>query len=144
MALWWCAMSDGYNPMRWDCSKRGCFNQHRRPKIEQFATCFPNRIAMSDIDATVEVNGHFLFLEMKGYQGAIPTGQRIYFERLTQLSDRIVVLVVCGDAMTMQFDAMCWVYKGKLSAWRQSSFDDVSALMRNFAAWARAAQPRIT
>lgn len=48
-------MSDGTNPLRWDCVSRGCFNRLCRPKIELFAACFPGRIAMSDIDATVEV-----------------------------------------------------------------------------------------
>ena len=34
----------GYNPMRWDCERDGCFNVLRRPKIEVFADCFPRRI----------------------------------------------------------------------------------------------------
>ena len=44
-------MSNGYNPMKWDCGTRGCFNAIRRPKIEVFAEVLPGRIAMSDIDA---------------------------------------------------------------------------------------------
>ena len=130
-------MSDGTNPMRWDCASRGCFNQLRRPKIERFAACFPGRIAMSDIDATVEVNGHFVFLEMKSYQGDIPRGQRIYFERLTRLSDRITVLVLCGDAETMQCEALRWIHNGYLSDWQPATLDDVVQLLNKFASWAQ-------
>ena len=35
--------ADGYNPLRWDCERQGCFNLKRRPKIEVFADCFPGR-----------------------------------------------------------------------------------------------------
>jgi hypothetical protein len=130
-------MSDGTNPMRWDCGSRGCFNQLRRPKIERFAACFPGRIAMSDIDATVEVNGHFVFLEMKSFQGDIPRGQRIYFERLTRLSQRISVMIICGDAETMQCEAICWIYNGQLTDWQPATLDDVIRLLNRFASWAQ-------
>jgi hypothetical protein len=56
--------SPGHNPIRWDC-RNGCFNELMRPKIEAFAECFPRNIGMMDIDGTVELNGHFLFLEFK-------------------------------------------------------------------------------
>lgn len=130
-------MSDGFNPMRWDCSSRGCFNLLCRPKIERFAACFPGRIAMSDIDATVEVNGHFVFLEMKSHRGDIPRGQRLYFERLTRLSDRITVLVLCGDAETMQCEALRLIHNGYLSDWQPATLDDVIQLLNKFANWAQ-------
>jgi hypothetical protein len=130
-------VSDGTNPMRWDCAARGCFNTLRRPKIERFAACFPRRIAMSDIDATVEVNGHFVFLEMKSHQGDIPRGQRLYFERLTRLSDRIVVMILCGDAETMRCEALRWIHKGETSDWEPATLDDVVALLDNFSDWAQ-------
>ena len=130
-------MSDGTNPLRWDCTTRGCFNKLRRPKIERFAACFPGRIAMSDVDATVEVNGHFVFLEMKSHQGEIPLGQRIYFERLTRLSPRISVMIICGDAETMQCEALCWIYNGQLTDWQPATLDDVIRLLNSFASWAQ-------
>ena len=55
----------GYNPLRWDCGKSGCFNKILRPRIEEFAGCFPGRISLSDIDGIVEVGGFFLLLEWK-------------------------------------------------------------------------------
>lgn len=129
-------MSGGHNPLRWDCGTRGCFNQFCRPKIEAFATCFPGKIAMSDIDATVEVNGHFVFLEMKSHQGEIPIGQRLYFQRLTRLSPRISVMILCGDAETMQCEAVRWIYNGQVSAWQPTSLDEVIAMLHAFSAFA--------
>ena len=38
--------ANGYNPLRWDCERQGCFNLKRRPKIEVFADCFPGRISL--------------------------------------------------------------------------------------------------
>lgn len=130
-------MSDGTNPLRWDCVSRGCFNQFCRPKIERFAACFPGRIAMSDIDATVEVNGHFVFLEMKSHQGDIPLGQRLYFQRLTRLSPRISVIILHGDAETMQCEAIRWIYNGQVSGWQPTTLDEVLSLLNKFATWAQ-------
>lgn len=129
-------MSDGTNPLRWDCGARGCFNQFCRPKIERFAGCFPGRIAMSDIDATVEVNGHFVFLEMKSHQGEIPLGQRLYFERLTRLSPRILVMILCGDPETMQCEAVRWISEGRITPWEPASFERVVELLKAFSAFA--------
>ena len=52
----------GYNPMRYDCSASGCYNQALRPRIETFSECFPRQIAMTDVDAMVEMNNHFLMI----------------------------------------------------------------------------------
>ena len=41
---------NGYNPLRWDCQKQGCFNKKKRPKIEEFAECLPGKISFGDID----------------------------------------------------------------------------------------------
>ena len=130
-------MNGGYNPLRWDCDTRGCFNQFCRPKIERFAACFPGRIAMSDIDATVEVNGHFVFLEMKSHQGDIPLGQRLYFQRLTRLSPRISVMILHGDAESMQCEAIRWIYNGQVSDWQPTTLDEVIRLLNKFATWAQ-------
>lgn len=130
-------MNNGYNPMRYNCEASGCFNLLRRPKIEQFASVLPGRIAMSDIDATVEVNGRFFFLEMKSFEGPIPMGQRIYFERLTRLSPYIVVAVICGDAATMSVSSMLYIYGGQVSGWQPATLDDVKAALADFTDWAR-------
>lgn len=88
----------GYNPLRWNCKAQGkCYNLTLRPRIEEFAGCFPGRIAMSDVDGIVEIGGHFLMLEWKSAGGAVTGGQRIMFEQLTALSPKITVVVVSGE-----------------------------------------------
>lgn len=126
-----------FRPMQYDCEKQGCFNLTRRLDFGHFYACLPGRISMSDIDATVEVNGRFFFLEMKSFEGPIPTGQRIYFERLTRLSPRIVVMVVCGDAATMSVSSMLYIYEGRVSDWQPTTLDDVKAALADFTEWAR-------
>lgn len=125
-----------FQPMRYNCDTSGCFNLLRRLNFGHFYDCFPGRISMSDIDATVEVNGRFLFLEMKSHQGVLPTGQRIYFERLTALSPNIVAMIVCGDTQAMDCRALCWVYAGRTSDWQPTSLADVKALLCDFTEWA--------
>jgi hypothetical protein len=127
-------VNNGFNPMRWVCSERGCYNTKHRPKIEIFAECLPGRIALTDIDATVEVNGHFLFLEFKSPTiRELPTGQRIYFERLTALSDKIVVVVVFADAENMACRAIRTIHAGKTSEIEICSIDGLKERLRKWA-----------
>ena len=96
--------ANGYNPLRWDCQKRGCFNQKRRPKIEIFAECFPGRINFGDVDGIVEIGGNALLLEWKSDARELPMGQRILYERLT-LSGSCSAMIIVGDAETMMVAA---------------------------------------
>jgi hypothetical protein len=96
--------ANGYNPLRWDCLRRGCFNLKRRPKIEVFADCFPGRINFGDVDGIVEVGGNALLLEWKTEARELSTGQRLLYQRLTR-SGPVSVMVVVGDADTMVVDA---------------------------------------
>lgn len=130
---------EGFNPMRWQCSDRGCYNVKHRPKIEIFAASLPGKIAMTDIDATTEVNGHFLFLEFKsGEPRPLPTGQRIYFQRLTLLSDRIWIVIVCGDAETMVITHIMKFWRGISSSWQPSSLQDLMERIERWASRAKA------
>lgn len=96
--------ADGYNPLRWDCERQGCFNLKRRPKIELFADCFPRRISFGDVDGIVEIGGNALLLEWKSEERELPTGQRLLYQRLT-CSGPVSVMIVVGDAETMLIDA---------------------------------------
>lgn len=125
----------GYNPLRWDCAERGCYNVKHRPKIEFFAGALPGKIALTDIDASCEVNGHFLFLEWKsGEPRDLPTGQRIYAQRLTDISPRFVYVVVCGDAETMEVRHVRLVWKGLIHPWQEC---DLEGLFERIQIWAR-------
>lgn len=127
-------MSKGYNPLRWDCQARGCFNQKKRPKIELFHDCFPGRINFGDVDARVEFKSHFLELEWKAARGPINTGQRIAFERLTRCAP-VTVLVVVGNAETMEVDAVARFHDGTFTDFADSSFEDIRARIRGWVEW---------
>jgi hypothetical protein len=127
----------GYNPLRWDCDKSGCYNSTLRPRIEEFAGCFPGRIAMSDVDGVVEIGGRFLFLEWKASGGAVQVGQRIMFEQLTALSQKITVIVVCGHPREMTIETVQVFYGGKSTPPERL---DLEGLRARIAAWADRAQ----
>ena len=124
----------GYNPMRWECENRGCWKQKCSPNIEYFAHALPRKIAMTDLDGTVEVNGNFLFLEWKSHSGDIPTGQRIYFERLTKLSPNITAVIVAGNPETMEVERIKTIHSGKVFQWVEC---DLEGLFQRIEAWAK-------
>jgi hypothetical protein len=127
---------NGANPLRWDCRRQGCFNVHKRPKIERFADCLPGRLAFSDIDAVAEVNGNLLVLEWKEHR-RIPLGQRLLYARWTALGPATVLLVV-GDAQEMTVEEMACVYEGNLGPWRGTDLDGLRQEIRAWAEWALA------
>ena len=126
----------GYNPIRWDCASDGCYNKTLRPRIEEFAGCFPGKISMSDVDGVVEIGGRFLFLEWKSKGGAVQGGQRIMFERLTALSPRVTVIVVAGHPREMLVE---WVQVFEQGRSREPEPCDFAGLHRRIEAWAQRA-----
>lgn len=125
---------NGYNPLRWDCEKRGCFNKLKRPKIEVFSDCFPGKINFGDVDAIVEINGKGLVLEWKEGKQNLKTGQRWMFERLTK-TQLITVFVVSGNAETMAVNGLMIYFEGKTKGWIQASLDDVKQRIKNWVKW---------
>lgn len=126
----------GANPMRWNCAKQGCFNRVKRPKIEIFADCLPGRIAFSDVDAIVEINGNLLLLEWKDHQ-EISRGQRILFERMTRLCPA-TVLIVEGDAETMEVVSIRTVWKGNIEKPAPANVELLRWYIRDWADYALA------
>jgi hypothetical protein len=133
--------SNGYNPLRWKCDERGCFNELQRPKIEIFAQDLPGKIAFSDVDAVTEISGNFLFLEWKSAAMAIPTGQRIMWQRGTR-TKALSVLCVAGSAKTMAVTHSARFFAGQFSTWREDDVDGLHQAIRKWAAWAQK-NPRI-
>lgn len=127
-------MSNGFNPMLWNCEQRGCFNRVKRPKIEVFAEDLPGKIAVSDVDGVVEIAGHFLFLEFKSHTD-IPRGQSLLFKRLTKLSRKVAVLVIVADAETMICHERCVFYDGKQEPWQSCDLQDVKEMLRDWVEW---------
>ena len=129
--------SNGFNPMRWDCEKQGCFNKKRRPKIEQFAECLPGKIAFSDVDGIAEVNGRALVLEWKAQPTDIPTGQRIMWQRLTK-TGILSVLCIAGDAETMDVTDTRYCHLGAWDkAWKTDNIQGVKDSIKRWVACAR-------
>lgn len=73
--------------------------------------CFKGtKIAVSDIDGQVEVNGFFLILETKAPYRDIPTGQKILFDRYPK--DRFTVLVIWGQNTSVPSCCACGMPRG--------------------------------
>lgn len=127
--------NDGSNPMRHDCVVKGCFNKKKRPKIERFAKCFPRKIAMSDIDGVVEQNGRFMFLEWKSHQGDLSYGQRTTFEKMTLVSGKFFVIVICGNAETMEVTHLRRIYRGDVGDWEPTTIEAVEEELTRWSDW---------
>jgi hypothetical protein len=119
----------GYNCM----GGLNCFNRKHRLNFKHFYDCLPDKISMTDVDGTVEVCGHFLFMEMKRSRTELPIGQALYFRNLTLLSDKISALIIHGDAETMECYALKYVWKGIISPWSETSFDEIKDIVRQWA-----------
>ena len=122
--------------MRWDCSpdKDGCYRRLGQPDLTVLDECFPGRIAMTDVDGLVEINGQFLFIEWKR-RGDVPAGQRIMFERLTRHPE-FTILVILGDPATMAVERYDVFQGGRRKGWRDC---ELSELKRHVRAWAERA-----
>lgn len=125
---------NGYNPMQWNCEKQGCFNKKKRPKIELFAECLPDKIAFGDVDGLVEIKGNLLFLEFKAHAN-VPRGQRILYERITRLAPA-TVLIVQADAETMEVSGVSYVFKGIIESQVKMDLQGLKSTIREWAEWA--------
>jgi len=125
--------NDGYNPMRWDCQRQGCFNIKKRPKIEMFADCLFGRNAFSDIDGVAERHGNLLFIEWKDHD-ELGTGQRILFERITLLCPA-TVLVIEGDAEHMTVRSVRIVWRGQVEEPMPIDLEGVRELIKSWEKW---------
>jgi len=100
---------NGFNPMRHDCERQGCFNTIRRPKIELFAECFPRKIAMADVDGVVEINQRFLFLEWKTPFAQLSSGGKRTLCAFSMIEGSISI-AAWGDAKEMSvIELSLWV-----------------------------------
>lgn len=126
----------GYNPLRWDCDETGCFNEKCRPKIELFAKCFSGKNNFSDVDGWCERGGAFCVLEWKGPGGKVGTGQKISFENFTKLHKKNVVVVVHGNAETMDVEGYEMFVRGKHRRYKHANFDDLCDVFQRWEKWA--------
>lgn len=125
--------------LRWNCFERGCHNIKCRPKLLAFAESLPGKISFSDIDATVEVGGRFLFLEWKSPGAKVSIGQEIYHKKLTALSLRITSVLVEGDPSSMTVESIRVIRGGKWGPREPSSLQDLKSRIQR---WSGAAKAR--
>jgi hypothetical protein len=130
----------GYNPMRYDCKSRGCYNLNLRPKIETFAECFPRKIGMGDVDGIVEIGSKFLLVEWKSDGGLVTRGQEIMFERLTKDNEQFVVYVVEGNPVTMEIDEYTMYFNSSVQRFCCHDHDGLAELKGSFSSWAEWAE----
>lgn len=128
--------------MRWNCREKGkCYNETLRPRIEEFAGCFPGKISFSDVDGIVEIGGHFLLLEWKSDGGELRGGQRIMYQNMTAISPRFHVIVVHGHPREMLIESVQVFRGGEAGSVEPCDF---SGLFERIEAWAKKAAQRRT
>jgi hypothetical protein len=127
----------GYNPLDWDCLFQDCYAIHGHANLELFKPCFGGKIAMTDIDATVEVNGCFLFVEFKPFGFDLKQGQKIYFQQLTRLSTRIDALCVRARLADMKVREKQIIRGGIVGTWEPCDFAELYAWIEKWAKWAK-------
>lgn len=137
--------AQGFNPMRWKCETRGCYNLKHRPKIEVFADVWPGKISMGDVDGIVEIAGNALMLEWKTETSKLPTGQKIMYTRITN-GKRITVISVCGNAETMEVSGYKVFFNGRevpSAGWRKIDLPGLKLKLKAWCDWAQK-NPRIS
>lgn len=125
----------GYNPLRWDCDKRGCFNRVKRPKIEVFKSCFPGKISFGDVDGIVEIGGCALLLEWKPSTDELRDAQRIMYQNLSK-DGKFTAIIVVGDAETMAVTHSQYFKYGKRSQWIECDIEHVKKFCIAWSSWA--------
>lgn len=121
----------------WNCENgENCYRDYVLPNWGIFNQCFvPTKIRITDIDGAVERKGHFLFFEVKQNTKAIPMGQRILFEKLTEVSNRITVILLyvqgAGKDMNIRESAVFW--KGKMTEnWTPTTTEEMQNRVRKW------------
>ena len=102
----------------WNCENgENCYIEEILPNWAIFNESFkPTKIKITDIDGVVERNGWFLFIEVKQNTKDIPIGQRILFEKLTEISDCITVILLYlhGTGKEMDIREYAMFQKGNM------------------------------
>jgi hypothetical protein len=127
--------ANGHNPMYYNCETQGCFNKKRRPKIEDFCTCFPGKISFGDIDGVVEINGYTLMLEWKGNDQPIPKGQATMHRKTTFYGNNSVICIH-GDPETMAVWHVGYFHLGRWTDWHEQTLPGAKEAVSSWAQWA--------
>lgn len=96
-----------------------------------FQDCFHGKIRPTDIDFAVESAGQFLFIDFKhGDPRPLSAGQRIFFERLTGLSNNVTAVVVYGDDKSHNYTHSMTIRNGLCEPVKETSLEKLQGWMR--------------
>ena len=118
--------------LTWVCEKSGCWIKRNAAPFELFEDCFGGKIRPTDIDGAVERNGHFLIFEWKRNGADIPTGQRIFFEKLSS-KPGITVFVVWHDTATPSAITKAGMFKD--GRWKGEKKTDLEGVRKACREW---------
>ena len=124
------------NVMRWVCERDGCFNKKHRVKLGRLSDALPGNIGFTDVDGIVEINGKGLMLEWKGEAVPVPRGQHIMYVRLTR-GKALTVIIVEGDAETMDVYSIGYYYDGKKIDTGKASLDTLVETIKSWVSFAQ-------
>ena len=124
----------GGKKLDYDCTKSGCFNVTRRPKLEVFFPCFPGRIGFGDIDGLVELERNLCFLEWKSPGAKLKLGQQKLYLNATAMDGDHVAFLVEGTADDMHVVRYKVFWKGQEGEWVSGTLADVQQRIWNWSA----------
>ena len=110
---------------KWTCKKQGCYVKEALPRYDSINHLFPGDVKMSDIDGIVELDGHFLFVEVKPLakiKEGIKEGQRILLDRLSRQPNTISLILWLEDTTDMRTVKVGQVFS-KGQVFRKQAFD---------------------
>lgn len=64
----------------------------------------------------------------------LSTGQRLTYERLT-IGEKVTVIVIIGNAETMQCEKYCFYFNGKKSKWVDAGLEEVKEKIKAWVLW---------
>lgn len=125
------------------CDKHGCAKLALDPKLHIFDDCFPGHIRMGDVDGSVEINGHILWLEWKvGVDRAacdeIHLAQLIQARAFTNNNPKQLFWLVVGCPSTMTVRYVRFMRSGAWTGdWIQCDTERLRGFLRQWASLAK-------
>ena len=132
---WGWRVTDPY-ALRWDCSKRGCFNEIHRARVEILKDCLPGKISFGDLDGVVQIGKHGLILEFKGPGVDLGVGQRIMFDSF-RIHNGLTTFVVGGEPRNLNVHRMMVFRSQGVIPWFEADLDALRSWVVRWVSWAR-------
>jgi len=134
-------MSNKVRSYRWKCERDGCYLRKCVLKFDVFRDCFASgtNINFSDIDAEVDVRGHFLCMEWV-VGGIKAPGQERLLNNKSRLADPdgypVVCILVDGNPEDMEVNRWKIIVRGKSTDWKESGISELKTYIVSWANWA--------